>query len=156
MGAVKFYHLTARSLAEAARPILTQALGQGWNVMLRGPDPALLERLDMQLWLEPRDGFLPHGLAGGDHDALQPVLLGTGAAVNGAKAVMLLAGSPVDPGEAALMERVWLLFEGADERQMQAARAEWKAVVAAGLVAEYWSDAAGRWEMKTATGGTSG
>ncbi|WP_112309374.1 DNA polymerase III subunit chi [Pseudogemmobacter bohemicus] len=155
MGAVKFYHLTGRSLAEAARPILSQALGQGWRVMLRGPDRTMLERLDMQLW-EPRESFLPHGLEGGEHDRGQPVLLGSGAAVNGAKAVMLLAGSPVDPDEAAAMERVWLLFEGADERQMQAARAEWKAVVAAGLVAEYWSDASGRWEMKTATGGAAG
>ena len=156
MGAVKFYHLTGRSLAEAARPILTQALSQGWRVMLRGPDRAVLERLDEQLWLEPKDSFLPHGLEGGPHDAVQPVLLGTGGAVNGARAVMLLAGSPVDPAEAQAMERVWLLFEEADERQKQAARAEWKAVVAAGLVAEYWSDESGRWQMNTSSGGAAG
>ncbi len=156
MGAVKFYHLTGRSLSEAARPILTQALAQGWRVMLRGAEREVLEQLDLQLWLEPKDGFLPHGLEGGEHDAVQPVLLGQGAAANDPKAVMLLAGVPVDAAEAGAMERVWLLFEGADERQMQAARAEWKAVVASGLVAEYWSDASGRWEMKTSTGGASG
>ena len=158
MGAVKFYHLTGRSLSEAARPILTQALAQGWRVMLRGPERALLERLDEQLWLEPKESFLPHGLEGGAHDADQPVLLGVGAAgsgapVTGARAVMLLAGCAVDPAEAQGMERVWLLFEEADQQQMQAARVEWKAVVAAGLVAEYWSDASGRWEMKTSSGG---
>ncbi|NPD15847.1 DNA polymerase III subunit chi [Xinfangfangia sp. D13-10-4-6] len=155
MGAVKFYHLTGRSLVEAARPILTQALAQGWRVMMRSPSRPLLQELDLQLW-QPSVSFLPHGLEGGAHDSTQPVLLGAGAAVNGAKAVMLLPGAVIDPDEAARMERVWLLFEDADDQQMKAARQEWRAVVAAGLVAEYWSDETGRWVMKTSTGGAAG
>ena len=153
MGAVKFYHLTQRRLDQAARELLEAALRQGWRVMLRGPDRAQLDRLDLALWQEPEDGFLAHGVEGGPADADQPVLLGQGAAVNGARAVMLLAGCKVDPAEAAAMERVWLLFEGADDAQMQAARAEWKSVTAAGMVAEYWSDASGRWEKKAESGG---
>ncbi|VDC30135.1 DNA polymerase III subunit chi [Pseudogemmobacter humi] len=152
MGAVKFYHLTRHALDEAAQMLLGQALAQGWRVMLRGPSREGLERLDSQLWLRPEEGFLPHGLEGGPHDADQPVLLGEGAAVNGARAVMLLAGVRVEPEEARGMERVWLLFEDADEAQVKAARAEWKAVTAAGLAAEYWADASGRWEKKAESG----
>ncbi|MCB5410094.1 DNA polymerase III subunit chi [Pseudogemmobacter faecipullorum] len=148
MGAVKFYHLQQNSLGDVARTLLGQALSQGWNVMLRGASRQRLERLDLALWQGPEDSFLPHGLEGGPHDADQPVLLGTGAAVNGARAVMLLAGSPVDPGEAGRMERIWLLFEDGDEDQMQIARAEWRAVTKAGLAAEYWSDETGRWVKK--------
>ncbi len=50
------------------------------------------------------------------------------------------------------MERVWLLFEDGDPAQVQAARAQWKAVVAAGLPAAYWADDTGRWVKKAESG----
>ncbi len=76
------------------------------------------------------------------------MLLGRGPAVNGARAVLLLGAQAVDAEEARGLERVWLAFEGGDEAQVALARAEWKAVTAAGLEAQYWTDAAGRWEKK--------
>ena len=73
MGKALFYHLT-RSPAEALLPVLlTKALSAGWRVELSAPDPDRLDRLDQQLW--QGDGFLPHGLSGGPHDARQPILL---------------------------------------------------------------------------------
>lgn len=157
MGEVKFYQLMRAPLHEAATMLLGQAVGQGWNVMLRAAPGeagrAALQRLDEQLWLYPDDGFLPHGMEGGAHDALQPVLLGQGPAANAPKALMLLAGATFDPDEAARMERVWLLFEGADEAQTDAARKEWRAVVASNHTAQYWSDESGRWQMITSSGG---
>lgn len=155
MGVVMFYHLTRFTLEEAALPLLNGALSRGWNVMLRGPNRAALEALDLRLWQRPADGFLPHGLEGGAHDRDQPILLGQGAPINGAKAVLLLGGMSVDAAEAATMERVWLMFEGADPDQLSAARAEWKAVTAAGLTAQYWADGSGRWEKKAEAGGGS-
>lgn len=146
MGAVNFYHLERHGLEEAVAGLLGQALARGLRVMLRGPDIEALRRLDDWLWQHPDDGFLPHGLEGGEHDAEQAVLIGQGPAVNGAQAVMWLGGSAIDLDEAARLERVWLLFEGADAAQLAAAREEWRRVKAAGLVAEYWSDASGRWE----------
>lgn len=157
MAQVNFYHLTRAPLHEAASALLERAVKQGWRVMLRGAADAqgraALERLDEQLRLYPEESFLPHGIEGGAADAAQPVLLGQGPVVNGANALMLLAGAPVVAAEAQEMERVWLLFEGGDEAQVMAARAEWRAVVGAGHVAQYWSDESGRWEMKTASGG---
>ena len=73
MGNALFYHLT-RSPAESLLPVLIgKSLAAGWQVELRGTDPARMERLDLHLW--QGDGFLPHGLAGGPNDARQPVLL---------------------------------------------------------------------------------
>src|SRR5690606_28695144 len=109
-------------------------------VMIRSPDRAALERQDQRLWLYPEEGFLPHGLEGGAHDAEQPVLLGAGPPVNGASALLLMGPQEVQPQEAQALERVWLAFEGRDERQLQAARLQWKAVAAAGLAAQYWND----------------
>ena len=155
MGAVKFYHVTQGTLEAAALALITRALDQGWRVMLRSPDRPRLERLDEALWLDPEDSFLPHGLEGGPQDADQPLLLGQGAAANGAQAVLLFPGMAVDPAEARGLERLWVMF-GEDEAQKAAARTEWRGVVAAGLVAEYWSDAGGRWALQSASGAAGG
>jgi DNA polymerase-3 subunit chi len=148
MGAVLFYHLTRGTVEATVGGLLPRALAQGWRVMLRGTDAGRLDRLDAWLWAEPPEGFLPHGRAGGPHDADQPVLIGTGAAVNGARALLLVDGAVASVEEAAAMERVWLVFEGADTAAVEAARAEWRRLTAAGLAAQYWSDEGGRWQMK--------
>jgi DNA polymerase-3 subunit chi len=149
MAMVLFYHLTRGTVEDTVTNLLARAHGQGWRVMLRGPDAARLDRLDQWLWLYPPEGFLPHGRAGGAHDADQPVLIGTGAAVNGARALMLVDGAVASVDEAMAMERVWLLFEGADPAAVEAARGEWRRLTEAGIPAQYWSDDGGRWQMKT-------
>ena len=77
MGAAFFYHLTQRPLEATLPMLLTKALQAGWRVAVRGRDAGRMAWLDEKLWLGPEDGFLPHGLAGGAHEADQPVLLTT-------------------------------------------------------------------------------
>ena len=120
---VLFYHITQSSVEATARTLLERALGAGWRVMLRGGDLAQLQRLDDALWLHPEDGFLPHGMAGAPGEADQPVLLGTGPASNGAKAVLLVDGAEPLPGEAMAMERIWVLFDGHDGAALKARKA---------------------------------
>lgn len=147
MGTAMFYHLTRSGTEEVLSLILPRALAAGWRVMLRSPDPARLERLDAQLWTEPEDGFVPHGLQGGDWDSEQPVLLGSGAAVNGAQGVVLLDGAVPLPGDEGL-ERLWVLFDGNDTSAVQAARGLWTHLIGQGMAAQYWSEDQGRWAMK--------
>ncbi|MCX7646601.1 MAG: DNA polymerase III subunit chi [Rhodobacteraceae bacterium] len=150
MGAVLFYHLTRRPLEAVLPPLLEKALAQGWRVCLRGTDAERLDWLDRKLWLGPEEQFLPHGLAGGPHDALQPVLLTTacGPAANGAACLMAIDGAEVSPGEARAMARTCILFDGADPEALGRARAQWRALTAAGIGAEYWSEESGRWERR--------
>lgn len=148
MGTAVFYHLIRSSAEETLATILPRALGQGWRVMIRSPDRARLERLDARLWLEPEEGFLPHGLEGGPQDAAQPVLLGAGPVRNGAQGVALIDGAAPLPGEEA-MERLWVLFDGNDEAAVQAARGLWTRLTGLGMAAQYWSEESGRWQMKT-------
>jgi len=143
-----FYHLT-RSGAEATLlTLLPRAMAAGWRVMIRGRDRAALDRLDARLWQDPEDGFLPHGLEGGLHDADQPVLLGLGAAVNGAQALALIDGAEVTADEARGLERVWAIFDGDDPVAVAQARGLWTRLTAAGVSAQYWSEETGRWEKK--------
>lgn len=149
MGTVMFFHLMQSAPADTLTVNAPRALTQGWRVMVRGTDLAALERLDSQLWLKGGDeSFLPHGVESGPHDADQPVLLGLGRPVNGAKVLALVDGAGAEDAEIAVMERVWVLFDGQDEVRLQAARAQWKAMVAAGHAAQYWSEEAGHWEKK--------
>ena len=148
MGNALFYHLT-RSPAESLLPVLIgKSLAAGWQVELRGTDPARMERLDLHLW--QGDGFLPHGLAGGPHDARQPVLLTVAgqAAANGPACLMALDGAEVAPAECQALTRTCIIFDGGDGAATARAREPWRALTGAGVAAEYWSEEGGRWDRK--------
>jgi DNA polymerase-3 subunit chi len=117
-------------------------------VAVRSPDAARLEALDAALWLGPKEGFLPHGLAGGARDADQPILLTTGAAANAPDVLMALDGTEVAAEEVRGLTRTCILFDGRDGVALERARAQWRALTAAGVPARYWSEASGRWEEK--------
>ena len=103
MGAAFFYHLTQRPLEATLPMLLTKALQAGWRVAVRGRDAGQMAWLDEKLWLGPEDGFLPHGLAGGAHEADQPVLLTTQEAPpNGAVCLMAVDGAGVTPEAMAI------------------------------------------------------
>ncbi|MFN4061954.1 MAG: DNA polymerase III subunit chi [Paracoccus hibiscisoli] len=148
MGKALFYHLT-RSPAEALLPVLlTKALSADWRVELRAPDAARLDMLDQQLW--QGDGFLPHGLAGGPHDARQPVLLTLPdqPAANAPACLMAVDGVPVTTDQAQALDRTCILFDGGDPEAVARARDQWRQLTAAAIEAEYWSEESGRWERK--------
>jgi DNA polymerase-3 subunit chi len=149
VGAARFYHLT-RSPVEAALPMLIgKSLEAGWRVAVRGMDEARMRWLDEKLWLGAEEGFLPHGLAGGPHDADQPVLLTTAPeAPNSAACLMAIDGAEVTAAEVAALERVCILFDGNDPDALAGARAQWKLLTEAGASAQYWSEEEGPWRMK--------
>lgn len=148
MGTAVFYHLTRSTREATLATILPRAFAAGWRVMVRGTDRAALEALDSQLWVTPQESFLPHGLEGGPHDRDQPILLGLGVAENGAQALALIDGAEPLGGEEQ-MERIWVLFDGANEVAVQAARGMWSRLTGIGMAAQYWSEETGRWVMKT-------
>lgn len=149
MGAAFFYHLTRHPLETTLPMLLGKARAAGWRVAVRGCDAARLEWLDERLWLGPEEDFLPHGLAGGAHDARQPVLLTTAAeAANAPQCVMAIDGATVTPEEVAALERVCILFDGNDAAALTQARGQWKTLTAAGCPAQYWSEASGRWQKQ--------
>lgn len=147
MGAAYFYHLTDSPLEATLPMLLGKARAAGWRVLVRGSDPALLKRLDDVLWQGPDIGFLPHGMAGGPHDADQPVLLGD-VPVDGFECVMSVGGADVAAPDVAALERTCVLFDGHDEAALQRARAQWKDLTDAGCAAQYWAQDGGRWTKK--------
>ncbi len=147
MGAAFFYHLTDSPLEATLPMLIGKARGAGWRVLVRGRDAVLLKRLDDVLWQGPDDGFTPHGMAGGPHDADQPVLLGEGSS-DGFACVMSVGGADVTADEVTSLERVCILFDGHDGDALQQARGQWKTLTDADCSAQYWAQEGGRWVMK--------
>jgi DNA polymerase-3 subunit chi len=149
MGAAYFYHLTRHPVDVTLAMLLGKAGGAGWRVAVRGTDLDRLRWLDEKLWAGHAADFLPHGLAGGTHDADQPILLTTLAeAANNPQCVMCVDGAEITAAEIAALDRVCVLFDGNDDEALNAARAQWKTLKDAGASAQYWSQADGRWEKK--------
>lgn len=149
MGAAFFYHLTRTPLESTLAMLLGKSLAAGWRVAVRGCETGRMVWLDWQLWQEGKDDFLPHGLAGGPHDAAQPVLLTTAKEMaNAASCLMAVDGADVAPEEVQRLERVYILFDGNATASLDAARVQWKALTDAGCSAQYWSEASGQWEKK--------
>jgi DNA polymerase III subunit chi len=146
---VLFYHLTAVPLEATLPDLLQRSLARGWRVIVRCGSEAGMAQLDASLWTFSDESFLPHGTSAGPHPALQPVYLTLGAEnPNGANVLMLVDGARAAPAEMAGFERTCLLFDGADEHALAAARSDWRAVTAAGLPAKYWAREQGRWVQK--------
>jgi DNA polymerase-3 subunit chi len=152
MGAAYFYHLTRHPVDVTLAMLLGKAGGAGWRVAVRGGDLDRLRWLDEKLWAGSETDFLPHGLAGGENDTEQPILLTTLAeAANNPQCVMCVDGAAITAEEIAALERVCILFDGNDDEALSHARQQWKTLKDAGASAQYWSQADGRWEKKAET-----
>ena len=152
MGAVYFYHLTDTPLETTLPMLLAKARGAGWRVLVRSDDDALLERLDQTLWAGSVDDFLPHGMAGGNHDEDQPILLGKDVTASGFHCVMSVGGAAISATEVGLSERCCVLFDGHDEAALNTARGQWKTLTDAGCSAQYWAQDQGSWTKKAEAG----
>lgn len=152
MGIAYFYHLTRHPVDVTLAMLLSKASDAGWRVAVRGTDLGRLQWLDEKLWAGQKADFLPHGLAGGPHDADQPILLTTlSEAGNKPQCVMSVDGADVNAAEIEALERVCVLFDGNDPQALDHARGQWKLLKDAGASAQYWSQADGRWEKKAET-----
>jgi len=149
MAEVFFYHLTRSPLQQALPDLLERVMSRGWRALVRGVDDDRMRWLDGALWQGRDEAFLAHGLAGGTHDASQPVLLSTGTENrNHAEILLLVDGAKITATEAADFTRVCLMFDGNDADAVHAARGDWKMFTDAGVAAQYWAQEDGSWVKK--------
>lgn len=142
---VDFYHLTVTPLERALPSIAQRVVAGGGRLLIVSGDEAQRGEIDRLLWGYAPESFLPHGQAGGDDDASQPVLIAAdAAATNQATNVALIDGQWRD---AALdFDRAFHFF---DADRIQDARTAWKALADRdGVERRYWKqDDAGKWEQ---------
>ena len=143
---VDFYHLTGTPLDRALPRVAERIVAGGGRALVVSADEDQRRSLDRLLWTYAADSFLPHGLAGGEGEADQPLLIAAATApvANGARFVILADGRWRD--EALGFERAFHFF---DDEAVAEARAAWRALAARdGVERRYWrQDEDGRWEQ---------
>ena len=139
---VDFYQLSRDPAPQVAALLASKALGAGAKVLVVAEDKALLEATSKALWQFSPDSFLANAMAGGDHDAHQPVLLSDKLeAANGANLLLLADGKWRDPGDG--FARVMLLFNA---KTIDDARGTWRQLgEEAGIERRFWKQDGKRW-----------
>ena len=149
---VWFYHLMTQPLERALPSLLERAGQRGWRVVVQVGSAQRLQALDELLWTYTPDSFLPHGSARDGDPHLQKVWLTTeGDNPNGAKVRICADGASAQEAAQSgqAYERVILIFDGADDAALLAARAQWKALKESGFPLSYWQQTdSGGWEKK--------
>lgn len=142
---VDFYQLGDATAESVVASVGQRLVGEGQRLLVIAEDESLLTRLDRLLWDQGEASFLPHGLAGGNDDSAQPILLTSGSdAPNLARNVLIADGTWRD---AALgYERAFFLFDG---ESVEGARLAWKLLAGRdGVERHYWGHEDGRWVRK--------
>ncbi|ABC90260.1 putative DNA polymerase III, chi subunit protein [Rhizobium etli CFN 42] len=145
---ILFYHLTETRLEDALPPLLDKSIERGWRVVVQTSEAARRDALDAHLWTFREESFLPHGTDTADFAENQPVLLTvTSDNANAATVRFIVDGAEPPPADA--YERVVFMFDGHDQEQLEAARAQWKKLRGEGHNLTYWQQTPeGRWEKK--------
>ena len=144
---VWFYHLERTGLDQALPELLEKTLQRGWRAIVRSTMAERVDHLDGWLWSYRDDSFLPHAPADEPNAARQPILITTGPDnPNGADALFLVDGA--EPGDLSGYQRCIVMFDGADEGQLQNARGQFRDAKAKGHPVSYWKQMARGWEKQ--------
>jgi DNA polymerase-3 subunit chi len=144
---VLFYHLENQPLERVIPVLLEKTLERGWKAVVEVGSRERAEVLDTVLWTYRDESFLAHGLAGGDADAEQPVLITTGPD-NGNGANVRFFTDRAVPQSAEGYERIVYLISGHDPDAVTEARAAWRALRDGNAVTFWQHDENGRWAKK--------
>jgi DNA polymerase-3 subunit chi len=142
---VDFYQLGGTPPEQVIASLAEKVLEREGRLLIVAEDEPFLARLDRMLWDQGATSFIPHALAGGAHDARQPVLLSTSPdAPNLARNMLIADGIWRDA--ALSYDRSFYLFDG---NNVEDARLAWKLLAGReGVERRYWAREDGKWVNK--------
>ncbi|HKM69863.1 MAG TPA: DNA polymerase III subunit chi [Stellaceae bacterium] len=148
MAEIGFYHLLSTPLEHALPKLLERAWTQGHRIVVKAALPERVEHLNAMLWTYEEAAFLPHGSVRDGNAAAQPIwLTHLNENPNGASMLILVDG--VEAEELGSFARCADLFDGNDERAVEAARGRWRRARKACHVLTYWQQTASGWTRKS-------
>jgi DNA polymerase-3 subunit chi len=147
MAEILFYHLEQQPLERVMPVLLEKTLERGWRAVVETANSARAQAIDALLWTYRDDSFLPHGIAGDQFDAEQPILIETGPANGNGAAVRFFIDRAV-PQSGEGYERIVYLFSGHDPDAVTEARTAWKALGQGNAVTYWQQDETGRWQKR--------
>lgn len=152
MTEILFYHLETQPLDRVLPALLEKTIERGWRAVVETVSAERAAALDAMLWTFRDDSFLPHGIAGGEADADQPVLIAANDDNANSANVRFFVDRAV-PRHADGYERIVYMFSGHDPDAVTEARSAWRALLPGNTLTYWQQDESGRWAKK-ASGGT--
>ncbi|MFB0613149.1 DNA polymerase III subunit chi [Aurantiacibacter poecillastricola] len=139
---VDFYLLSSDPAPAAIALLASKVRQAGERLLVVADDLEMLETISQTLWESSPESFLANGIAGDEHDAVQPILLSDEVEpANGAQFLLIADGRWREPSEA--FTRVLYLF---DQQTIDGARLTWKALQdREGMERRFWKQQDGRW-----------
>jgi DNA polymerase-3 subunit chi len=147
MTEILFYHLEGQPLERALPMLLEKTLERGWRAVVETSSRERAQALDALLWTYRDDSFLPHGIAGEETDADQPVLIAVDEANANNASVRFYVDRSV-PQSANGYQRIVYMFSGHDPDAVTEARAAWRALLEGNELTYWQQDDNGRWVKK--------
>ncbi len=144
MSEIRFYHLTQMPLSQALPQLLERSIDAKKKAIVRVGNTTRLESLSRWLWVYKNDGWLPHGKQ--NDEAEGNIIWLTQGNDNPIEAEFLFIVEQAKIDDFETYERVFYLFDGTNEIELNEARALWKQLKNRGLDIAYWKqDENGRW-----------
>lgn len=147
MSDVSFYHLT-QSSDEAALPLLLEkVLERKATAFVQVNKRERAVEIDKHLWVYNETSFMPHAMQGEEMASHAPIIIGEGE-VEMKDMLFLLNQSPL-PQNINDYKRIFILFSGLNNEDLEFARKQWKEVKAINIPASYFQQTtSGGWEKK--------
>ncbi|MCC7275895.1 MAG: DNA polymerase III subunit chi [Alphaproteobacteria bacterium] len=147
MTEILFYHLETQPLDRVLPALLEKTVERGWRAVVETSSAERAAVLDTMLWTFRDDSFLPHGVAGGEADADQPVLIATDDGNANGATVRFFVDRAV-PRRAEGYARIVYMFSGHDPEAVVEARSVWRALLEGNALTYWQQDNSGRWVKK--------
>ncbi len=148
MSEISFYHLKRHSMERALLRLLEKTHQAGEQAVVRLAEEEEVSLMDTALWSVDPDSFLPHGTSKSARPEQQPVFL-TAGQDNPADAAFLFILPGASTAGLDKFKRVFFVFDGNSENEVEKAREHWKTLKNEGHDLTYWSQTdKGGWEKK--------
>ena len=146
MTQLHFYRVGNSPFVPVLAALLRRYFDSGLRTVVRGVSLQRMEKIDKELWSNPGDGFLPHGMANCAYEAEHPILLTTEKRVAGsADGLVAIDGAQVGLEEANDFKRISFVFERQVSDDLNSARKHWKLFSDSGHPMQYWDYEDSRW-----------
>lgn len=150
MSRIDFYHLQKSTLDEALPKLVLKAYETGKKIKIKVGNELRVDFLSTLLWTFDDESFVPHGTKKDGFADMQPVYISSDDDnPNDAVFLFLVEAADATPEDALKFERVFYVFDGGSENEIQKARNMWKALNNSEAERHYWQqNAEAKWEEK--------
>ncbi len=142
---IAFYHLLQTPLNKALPQLLLKTLTNNKKALVRTLNDRRVESIDEMLWCFDNESFLPHGCRPMDASKQKVWLDWELDNKNNAEFLFVIDSAEFSLSED--FERVFYLFEGNLDNELQEARKIWKELKSKNADISYWKQTAKGWQQ---------